>query len=427
MSDQLRAGDEAYRLIKELYPVCRSITGDGIRQTLARLSEIVPLQIHEIPSGTQVLDWQIPDEWNIRDAWINDSAGNRVVDFRRHNLHVVNYSEPIDRTLSREELLPHLHSLPDHPDWIPYRTSYYDRNWGFCVTQRQRDALQDDQYHVCIDSTLEPGNLTYGEIRLPGESEREVMISAHACHPSLCNDNLSGVAVAILLARELSSRPRRLTYRFLFAPGTIGAIAWLAKNRDQLSSIACGVTLTCLGDASPFTYKRSLAGDSPLDRTAARMLAAAGKENQCVDFFPYGYDERQFNSPGFRLPFGSLMRARHGQFDEYHTSGDNLGFVHADHLDESFQLLNQVTESLEADRYYESREPEGEPQLGRRGVIDAIGDDAELRMAVLWVLNLSDGTRTPADMSERAQVPVAVIQRAIEILLQFELLAEASC
>ncbi|MEM1068476.1 MAG: DUF4910 domain-containing protein [Planctomycetota bacterium] len=417
-------GQSAYELIEELYPICRSITGDGVRQTLDRLCNVVPLQVHEVPSGTRVLDWLVPDEWNIRDAWIKDDQGNRVVDFRSHNLHVVNYSEPIQRVVSRTELLEHVHSLPDHPDWIPYRTAYYKRDWGFCVSQRQLDSLKQSQYEVCIDSSLEPGHLTYGEVYLPGESERELVISSHVCHPSLCNDNLSGVCIAILLAQHWSKLPRRLSLRFLFAPGTIGAITWLARNRDQLDRILGGVTLTCLGDKSPFTYKRSWVGDSTIDRAAERSLKTSPYEHKCIDFFPYGYDERQYNSPAFRLPFGSLMRARHQQFDEYHTSADDLSFIDPTHLQQSYDLLNQLIQDLQNSHYFRNAAGEAEPQLGRRGVFPSLNGDADLQMAALWTLNLSDGNNSLVDVAERSNMPISLIEQAAKILNRFDLLME---
>src|SRR3954470_16425355 len=332
------AGARMYALVEELYPICRSITGDGVRDTLARIERALPAPMirTEVPSGASVLDWTVPDEWNIRDAWIADARGARVVDFRACNLHVVNYSVPVRARMTLAELRPHLHALPDHPDWIPYRTSYYAEAWGFCLTQRQLDALPDGEYEVCIDSTLAPGHLSYGELVLPGVSAagaNEILVSTHVCHPSLCNDNLSGIAVATALARELAARPsRRWTYRFVFAPGTIGAITWLAQHRDVVPRIRAGLTIMCVGSAHPFTYKRTVVGDSEIDRAAAIVLGDRGAGDPVIDFFPYGYDERQYNSPGFRAPVGSVMRGRHGMFPEYHTSADNLGFVSAARL-----------------------------------------------------------------------------------------------
>jgi aminopeptidase-like protein len=322
--DEQSTATELMDLVEELYPLCRSITGDGVRATLETIGRIVPLAVHEVASGTPVLDWTVPPEWNIDDAYIADTAGRRIVDFRTCNLHVVSYSVPVARRMSLDELRPHLHTLPNQPDLIPYRTSYYEETWGFCLSQRQLDAMEPGEYEVRIDSRLEPGHLTYGEFVVPGRTPAEFLVSTHVCHPSLCDDNLSGIAVSALLARQLlAGAPPRHTFRFLFAPGTIGAITWLAHNPAAVSRVKHGLTLTCLGDAHHFTYKRTVDGGHVIDRAAAVVLAATGREHELIDFFPYGYDERQYNSPGFRLPVGSLMRGRHGQFPEYHTSADN--------------------------------------------------------------------------------------------------------
>jgi len=419
-----RLGAEMHALIARLYPICRSITGDGLRQTLGILGEIAPLQTVEIPSGTQVLDWTVPLEWNAREAWVADSRGVRVIDFRRSSLHLVSYSVPVRARMTLEKLRPHLHALPDRPDWIPYRTSYYEEAWGFCLPQRQLDALPDGEYEVCIDSTLAPGHLTYGELLLPGESKDEVLLSAHVCHPSLANDNLSGAVVSAFLARQLAGVRRRLSLRFLFAPGTIGAIAWLARNREGLWRIRHGLTLNCLGDSSPFTYKRTVSGAAEIDRATAHVLAQSGYAHQLIDFFPYGYDERQYNAPGFRLPVGSLMRGRHGQFPEYHTSGDDLSFVSADRLAESFRVLASVLELLDGNLRYRNLAPYGEPQLGRRGLYRALGGSAipDLQMAMLWVLNLSDGTQSLLDIAQRSRLDFAVVRAAAELLARHGLL-----
>jgi aminopeptidase-like protein len=427
------AGARMYALVEELYPICRSITGDGVRDTLARIERALPAPMirTEVPSGTPVLDWTVPDEWNIRDAWIADARGARVVDFRACNLHVVNYSVPVRARMTLAELRPHLHALPDHPDWIPYRTSYYAPAWGFCLTQRQLDALPDGDYEVCIDSTLAPGHLSYGELVLPGEAPDgvadEVLLSTHVCHPSLCNDNLSGIAVATALARELAARPRRRwTYRFVFAPGTIGAITWLAQHRDVVPRIRAGLTIMCVGSAHPFTYKRTLAGDAEIDRAAAIVLRDRGAGDPLIDFFPYGYDERQYNSPGFRAPVGSVMRGRHGMFPEYHTSADNLGFVSAERLAESLAVVRGIVDVLEANRRTTNLAPYGEPQLGKRGLYRATGGTQipDLNLAMLWVLQLSDGGCDLIAIAERARLPFATIRVAADHLRDAGLLAE---
>ncbi len=425
-------GAAIHALIEELYPICRSITGQGLRETLRIIGGRIPIQLTEVPSGTPVLDWTVPPEWNVRDAFVADPDGRRVIDFRRHSLHVVNYSTPVRARMTLAELRPHLHALPAHPDWIPYRTSYYAESWGFCLTQRQLDALgqapPDAAYDVVIDSTLAPGHLTYGELVLPGQLEDEILISTHVCHPSLADDNLSGIAISTLLARALAAGPRRRhTLRFLYAPGTIGAITWLARNRDRAARIKHGMTLTCLGDGHPFTYKRSVGGRAPVDRAAAHVLAHAGLAHQLIDFFPYGYDERQYGSPGFRLPVGSLMRGRHGMFPEYHTSADDLSFVSPQRLAESARVVAEILDVLDGDRRYRNLQPYGEPQLGKRGLYRALGGTniPDLQMAMLWVLNQSDGQTSLLDIAERAALPFPAIRAAADLLREHDLLAEA--
>lgn len=421
------ARHEMYALVRELYPICRSITGEGVRLTLEILSRHVPLKIEEVPSGTQVLDWTVPREWNVRDAWISDARGQRIVDFKACNLHVVSYSVPIRARMSLAELRPRLHTLPEQPEWIPYRTCYYGEDWGFCLSQLQLDSLPEAEYEVVIDSTLEPGHLTYGEWVLPGASADEVLLSTHVCHPSLANDNLSAIAVSVAVAQALAARPsRRYSYRFLFAPGTIGTITWLARNREAAARLRHGLTLACLGDPSPFTYKRTLSGSAEIDRAAARALQDAAGPHDVIDFFPYGYDERQYNSPGFRLPVGSLMRGRHGRFPEYHTSADDLSFVAPDRLAESLEVVLAIVDILEGNRRYRNLAPEGEPQLGRRGLYRAMGGSEipDLDLALLWVLTLSDGGPTLLDVAERARMPFRVVRAAADLLRSGGLLEE---
>jgi len=303
-TDPVEIGWELHRFAAELYPICRSITGDGIRRTLALLQSRIPLQIVEIPTGTPVFDWTVPKEWNIRDAYIKASDGKRVVNFRQCNLHVLHYSTPVHTAMPLHELKPHLFTLPEHPDWIPYRTSYYQENWGFCLSHNQMLALEDGDYEVCIDSSLEDGHLTYGECYVRGGSTDEVLISCHVCHPSLANDNLSGLSVAVFLAQLLSGLELHYSYRFLFIPGTIGAITWLARNREAVGRIRHGLVLTCIGDAGGFHYKKSRRGNAEIDRAAAHVLRHCSDSPEILDFSPYGYDERQYCSPGFNLPVG---------------------------------------------------------------------------------------------------------------------------
>ncbi len=420
-------GDSLLEIVRELHPICRSITGDGVRQTLAAIRRFAPLEVHEVPSGTRVHDWTVPDEWNVRDAWIQDLAGRRVVDFRRSNLHVVSYSEPVRRRVSRAELLAHVHALPGSPDRIPYRTSYYERSWGFCATQHQVDALVDPEYDVCIDASLEPGSLCYGELFLPGRSDAEILVSTHVCHPSLCNDNLSGIAVAALLAGELAGRPRRLGLRFLWIPGTIGPITWLARNREKIDRVRGGLVLTSLGGAAPFVYKRSFRGDAGIDRVAALALRRSGNAHELVDFSPWGYDERQYNAPGFRLDVGSLSRGRHGSFPGYHTSADDLSAVSGERLAESLCLVREILRMLDANATWLNLAPHGEPQLGRRGIYRAIGgggDPKPVELACLWLLSCSDGEHDLVAIAERSGLDFDAVARAAEVLTQHGLLEE---
>lgn len=411
-----------------LYPLCRSATGNGVRDTLHILGEGLPMRLHEVPSGTQVLDWTVPREWNIRDAWVKDSSGRRVIDFKASNLHVVGYSLPVRCSMSLAELQGRLHSLPDKPDWIPYRNSFYREDWGFCMRHRDREQLCDDTYEVCIDSSLEDGNLSYAEVRVPGAVSDEVLIHSHICHPSLCNDNLSGNVVAACLARYLTLRPGRLSYRFVFAPATIGAITWLSRNEDALPNIRHGLVLSLLGDAGTFTYKRSRRGDAAVDRAASHVLAHRGLAHAVQAFSPYGYDERQFCSPGYDLPVGCLMRTPHGCFPEYHTSGDDLDFVRPAQLEDSVATCLQILEVLERDRYYRNTNPRGEPQLGRRGIYRSLAErgDGAAEMAMLWTLNLSDGHHSLLEIAERSGMSFLKIDAAAALLEHHGLLAPAN-
>jgi len=411
------SGNAMHGLIRELFPICRSITGDGFRDSLRGLSKVAPIVLHEVPSGTRVFDWTVPKEWNIRDAWIADASGRRWVDFRESNLHVMNYSAPVRTRMSLANLRRHLHALPDQPDLIPYRTTYYAEDWGFCLSQHVLDQLPDGEYEVCIDSTLVPGHLTYGECLLPGTIADEILISVHSCHPSLANDNLSGMAVAAFLARHLSKQPRRHTFRFLFIPGTIGSITWLALHESEVQNVRHGLVLSCLGDAGPLTYKRSRRGTAAIDRATAHVLRDQGPR-ALRDFTPYGYDERQYCSPGFNLPVGCLTRTPNGEFPEYHTSADNVDFVRAESLEDSLRKVLEIIEILEHDNAYVNLNPNCEPQLGRRGLYSSKGGKAppELQMAMLWVLNLSDGSHRLIDIAQRAALPFGTIRDAANAL-----------
>lgn len=419
------SGEEMHVLVRRMYPLCRSITGDGVRATLDIIGELVDLERHAVPSGTEVFDWTVNDEWNVRDAYVADLEGRRLVDFGEHNLHLVGYSEPFSGVLTLEELLPHLHTLPDHPDWIPYRTSYYHRSWGFCLSRRQLDELGPGPFRVVVDTTLAPGELTYAECVVPGESEEEVLLSAHVCHPSLANDNLSGIAVAVEVARALLARPsRRLTYRFLFAPGTIGSLTWLSRNTDVLPRLRHGLVLTGLGGPGPLVYKRTRHGRRAVDAAAAHVVGRAGGEIRA--YSPYGYDERQFNAVGFDLPVGRLSRTPHGEYPEYHTSADDLALVTPAALEDSVQAVLALLDVLEHNRTYRNLSPYGEPQLGKRGLYPTVGgrNATDTVMAMLWTLGYADGATPLLDVAEVADLDFAALRAAATSLVEAGLLEE---
>ena len=421
-------GNEILALAARIFPICRSITGDGVRQTLREVAAHIPLHVHEVPTGTAVLDWTIPREWNIRDAWIKNARGEKIVDFKQSNLHVMSYSVPVQQRMSLAELKKHIYTLPDQPDLIPYRTSYYAENWAFCMPHRQFAALPDETYEVSIDSSLEDGHLTYGEYFHKGETEDEFLLSAHVCHPSLANDNCSGIALLTHLAKRLSGLRTRYSYRFLFAPGTIGAITWLARNEDRVHRIKHGLVVSMLGDRGGPTFKKSRRGNTEIDRAMVHALAHSGLSPVIEDFSPYGYDERQYCSPGFNLPVAMFSRSKFGAIPEYHTSADNLDFIRADALAESYRLINETIGAIEGNGTYLNTHPKGEPQLGKRGLYGAIGGDkdaAAANMAMLWILNQSDGTNSLLDIAERAKLPFAVIQRTAKLLADHGLLEPA--
>jgi aminopeptidase-like protein len=417
-------GRSMHRFVSELYPICRSITGDGVRKTLNLIREHIPLTICEVPSGLQVSDWTVPLEWNIQDAYVKNSAGERIVDFGASNLHVLGYSVPVHTRIGLSELREHLFSDPLQPDWIPYRTSYYKATWGFCLSHKQLVALPEDEYEVCVDSTLKSGHLTYGELLLRGRSSDEVLISCHVCHPSLCNDNLSGIAVACALAQRLGRMDLRYSYRFLFIPGTIGSITWTAISRSHLSQIKHGFVLTCLGDRGSPTYKTSRRGDAEVDRAWMYVLKQSGSAFDILPFSPFGYDERQYCSPGLNLPVGCFMRTPHGQFPEYHTSADDLNFVCAASLSDSVTKALTTIDVIEHNRKYLNLKPFCEPKLGDYGLYDSVGglSVGDFQMAVLWLLNMSDGTNSLLDVGARCNLPWGTLKEALRALCEAGLL-----
>jgi aminopeptidase-like protein len=424
---QHAVADNMHGLMTQLYPICRSITGDGVRQTLKIIKEHIPLQIEEVPSGTGVFDWTVPKEWNIYEAYIKDSKGKKIIDFKDNNLHVMSYSIPMHKKMALADLKNHLYTLSDHPEWIPYRTSYYKEDWGFCMTHNQFVDLEEGEYEVFINSTLQNGSLTYGELLIKGDLEDEVLISTHICHPSMCNDNLSGVCLATFLAKKMIKQPLRYSYRFLFVPGTIGAITWLAKNEEHVSFIKHGLVASLLGDSGRFTYKKSRRGNAEIDKVVSHALKNMQKGFEVIDFSPYGYDERQYCSPGFDLPVGSLTRTQFAQFPEYHTSADNLSFVTKENLEESLEVFKAIINLLENNRKLINLKPKCEPQLGKYGLYNEVGgnnDALSMQMAFLWLLSMSDGDHTLMEISEKSGYDFYFLNKAARLLEENNLLKE---
>jgi aminopeptidase-like protein len=428
-ADSLPFGQALELLCAALFPISRSITGDGVRETLALVEGYIPLAVHEVPSGTPVLDWVVPDEWSVTEAYVADATGHRVIDIRDSNLHLLGYSTPVHRRMSLNELHSHLFTLPQQPTLIPYRTSYYEPAWGFCLSHDHLNGLPDGDYEVVIDSRLEPGSLTYGECVIPGDETDEVLLTTHVCHPSLANDNVSGIAALCALGARLMARPqRRFTYRLLFIPGTIGSITWLARNEQRIHLIKHGLVLSGVGDRSALTYKRSRRGDAEIDRAAVHVLSARTQPHRLLRFEPYGYDERQFCSPGFNLPVGRLGRAAEGEYPEYHTSGDDLDFISADSVAETVAVVDELITTLEGNDRYINLAPKGEPQLGRRGLYRATGgqmDKKSVELAMLWTLNQSDGSVSLLEIADIAGLRFSEVRRAADALVAHDLLAPA--
>jgi aminopeptidase-like protein len=415
-------GAAMYQLARELFPLPRSLTGEGVRRTLELLRTWIPLDVSEVPSGTAVYDWVVPPEWNVSAAWIADEWSRRVVDFAESSLHLVGYSEPVNLRLTGRELEPHLHSLSDDPEATPYRTSYYERTWGFCLPHVRRAEIDADaSYDVVIDSTLdEAGALTYAEALVPGRSDDEFLVSTYICHPSLANDNVAGIVVAAGLAHALAAGELRHTVRVLFAPSGIGTLAWLQRNESRLSRIKAGLVVACAGDPEPLHYKRSRRSNALVDRAAAHVLQRR-PHSQLRDFVPWGTDERQFCSPGFDLPVGTLTRTPNGSYPGYHTSRDDLDLITPDALADTLDALLEIVRTVDGAVIFERTEPRGEPHLSRHG-IDArmtasLLAGAEPGNALFWLLNLADGTRDLLEIADRAQVPLldlAALAAALE-------------
>ena len=421
-----KIGDSMYSLCRRLFPICRSITGDGVRETLRIMREVMPdIKVHEVPSGTKTFDWEIPKEWNIRDAWIKNSKGEKIVDFRESNLHVMGYSKPIHKEMTTEELKTHLYTQPDQPDAIPYVTSYYKDSCGFCVTQRQYDNLPEDIYTVHIDSDLRCGSLTYGDIVIPGESDDEIFVSAYICHPSMANDNISSLSVALYLAKWINGlEKRRYTYRFVFAPETIGAIAYLSLHLDRMKKhTVAGFTLSCTGDDRTFSYIASRDGNTLADRVLKNILHFYHPQYKAYEYLERGSDERQYDAPGIDLPVCGICRSKYWEFPEYHTSFDNMDFISPDGLYGTYRLLQKCVESLENNFKYKVQ-CHGEPQLGKRGLYPLVsrkGQYDELTSMMNFIA-YSDGKHDLIDISDIIRAPVWELLPIIDKLVKAKLI-----
>jgi aminopeptidase-like protein len=444
MSDETRPQPDwneltarADELLRELFPICRSITGNGLRRTLELLRLRTPFALHEVPSGTICYDWTVPDEWNVRDAYVADSAGRRLIDFQANNLHLVNYSLPFEGQLTFDELAPHLHTLPDLPAAVPYRTTYYNRDWGFCLTDEQFQKLdRSASYRIVVDTTLAPGALTYGEALLPGRSGREFLLTTYVCHPSLANDNLSGVVLWTLLLGELQRRAAtgpglQHGYRFVIAPETIGALAYIARNEEAVRALAGGFVVATVAGPGPFGYKRTWRGDALIDRVVRLTFRELGLEYVEYPFDANGSDERQYSTPGLRLPVGMICKDKYYEYTYYHTSLDNLEFIRAGNLVETLKLYWLAIEKLEQDRVYRSLHPIGEPMLSKRGLYPKTGGAIRQTAAsatahrergyaveagdllygneldaIRWVLFYADGKTSLLEVAEKTGLPM---------------------
>ena len=420
-----------YALCDRLFPICRSITGNGVRETLRVLQSICSaMTLHEVPSGTQAFDWTVPKEWNIRDAWIKNSKGEKILDFAKSNLHVMGYSLPVNKDVSLEELLPLIHTQPDQPDAIPYVTSYYKERYGFCMSQEQKDALQEDTYHIYIDSDLKDGSLTYGEILIPSTegNKDEIFLSTYVCHPSMANNELSGPAVTVYLAKWLLEKThRRYNYRIIFIPETIGAITYLSQHLPEMKkNIRAGFNISCVGDDRTYSYVASRYGNTLADKVAKNVLSFRYPEYKRYSFLQRGSDERQYNAPGVDLPVCAVCRSKYAEYPEYHTSKDNMGLISPTGLQGAYEVYRDMIEALEYNHKYKIQ-CLGEPQLGKRGLYPTISQKGQhdLVAALTDFIAYADGTNDIIDISNKIQIPVRNLIPVVKILLKNKLIEKS--
>ena len=405
-------GYSMYALAEELYPICRSITGGGVRDTLDILSKTYPINIHNVPSGTEVFDWSVPKEWNIYDAYIIDPSGKKIVDFKKQNLHVLGYSTPVDRTVSLQELLEICYTEPNQPDVIPYVTSYYKERYGFCMSENQKKSLVEGEYHIVVDSKLDNGFLTYGEIIIPGDTDEEIFLSTYICHPSMANNELSGPCLAIHLAKWLSELPkRRYTYRIIFIPETIGSITYLSKNIEHLKEkVVAGFNISCVGDDRTYSYIESRYGNTLADKVAKNILSFHYPEYKAYSYLQRGSDERQYNAPGVDLPVCAICRSKYGEYPEYHTSADDLSVISVEGLQGAFDVYKKCLIALENNYNYKIT-CLCEPQLGKRGLYPTISHKGQYNSvkAMMDFIAYADGTNDLIDISNIIGVPIEIL------------------
>ena len=424
-----KTNNEMFDLLKKLFPICRSLTGEGNRETLEIINNIIPLKIEKFDSGTECYDWTIPEEWVIKDAFIKDKDGNNIVSFKSNNLHVVSYSSPIDKFLKLKELKKNLYSDPLKPDSIPYRTSYYKKRWGFCIEYNKLKNLNENEtFHVKIDSSFKKGSLDIAQSFLKGNTDKEILFSSYICHPSMANDSLSGVVLQIELYKFLKKiKSRKYSYRFVFLPETIGAIAFLHKNGEYLrKKLLGGFQLTCLGDNGDFNYKKTKFGNHLIDRISENILKFSGFSYKIRPFWPLGSDERQYSSPGFNFPIGSLMRSVYGEFKEYHTSKDDLNFVNSKSLNETLSLYKKIIKGIELNEKYLRTNPYCEPMLGKHGLYNTLGgennNNKNYKDAYLWILNYADSYHDLIYIAEKMKVDISTLDIVINNLMEKKLI-----